>query len=232
MTDVAVRLRGKGAAVWALVAAVLSVVAICGVFLVAPEDADQGIIQKIFYFHVPIANASLVAFGVACVAGILALRTRHPRWDEVLTASIGIGLLFAGLTIVSGSIWARASWGHWWRWDDARLTTYLIIVLIYAGFFVLRSSVEADRRARFSAIYAVIAFASVPLSFYAVRIATSFIHPVVFNSQGANLPNSMLVWFVVSQAAIIAVYIAFLLLELAQRRTESSLRRLRLALEA
>jgi heme exporter protein C len=110
--------------------------------------------------------------------------------------------------------------------------TYLIVVLLYAAYFVLRSSVEGDRRGRYSAIYAVAAFASVPLSFYSVRVAQSFVHPVVFTRDGANLPSSMLVWFVVAQAAFLAIFWAFLMLELRQRRADKALRRLKMRLEA
>jgi heme exporter protein C len=213
-------------------AAVLTTLAVVGVFAVAPEDADQGIIQKIFYFHTSIALGSLVAFGVAFAAAIRHLWTRSVLSDEVESISIGIGLLYTVLTIITGSIWAKASWGHWWVWGDPRLVTYLIVVLLYAAYFVLRSSLEGDRRMRYSAVYAVVAFASVPLSFYSVRVAQSFVHPVVFTRNGANLPGSMLIWFVVSQAAVLAIFATFLLLELEQRRADRALRRLKLRLEA
>ena len=233
MTDGPARVPGqRAAAIWGVLATVLVVVSSIGVFLVAPEDADQGIIQRIFYFHVAIAIASLVAFAVACVAGILQLRTRDERWDDVGEASIRIGLLFSVLVVITGSIWAKASWGTWWVWTDPRLVTYLIVVLIYAAYFVLRSSVEDDRRMRYSAIYAIAGFASVPLSFYSVRVAESFVHPVVFTSSGANMPGSMLWWFVVSQAAMICLFVALLELELLGRRSERALRRLAMRLES
>ena len=232
-TDGPARIPGQRAAViWGVLATVLVVVSTIGVFLVAPEDADQGIIQRIFYFHVAIAIASLVAFAVACVAGILFLRTRKERWDDVGEASIRIGLLFAVLVVITGSIWAKASWGTWWVWSDPRLVTYLIVVLIYAAYFVLRSSAEDDRKMRYSAIYAIAGFASVPLSFYSVRVAESFVHPVVFTSGGAAMPSSMLWWFVVSQVAMIALFIALLEVDLLGRRSERALRRLAMRLES
>jgi heme exporter protein C len=219
-------------AITGALAAGLTTLAVVGVFFVAPEDADQGIIQKIFYFHVAIAIASLVAFAVACISGLCYLRRREARFDEVAAVSIGIGLLFAGLVVITGSIWAKASWGTWWVWSDPRLVTYLIVILLYGAYFALRSSLEDDRRMRYSAIYAVVAFAAVPLSFYSVRVANSFVHPVVFTPNGANMPNSMLIWFIVSQAAMLAVFAALLELELLQRRAERALRRLKLRLEA
>lgn len=219
-------------AVTGAVTAALTALAVYGVFFVAPEDADQGIIQKIFYFHVAIAIASLVAFGVACIAGIAYLRTRQVRFDEVSSASIAIGIGMAVLVVVTGSIWAKASWGTWWVWTDPRLVTFLIVLLLYAAYFVLRSSAEGERRYRYAAIYSVAAFASVPLSFYSVRVARSFVHPVVFTQSGANMPNSMLIWFVVSQVAVLGIFLTVLQLELLQRRADSALRRVKARLEA
>ena len=226
------RLRGRGLVISGSLAAALTTLAVIGVFFVAPEDGDQGIIQKIFYFHVAIAIVSLLAFLVACIAALLYLRRREERYDEISSISIGIGMLFSVLVVITGSIWAKASWGTWWVWSDPRLVTYLIVVLLYAAYFVLRSSADGERRMRHSAIFAIIAFASVPLSFYSVRVANSFVHPVVFTSRGANMPNSMLIWFAVSQAAMLAVFVALLQLELVQRRADRALKRLKLRLDA
>jgi len=223
---------GRRLAITGSLAAVLTTLAVVGVFLVAPEDADQGIIQKIFYFHVAIAITSLVAFLVACVCGILHLRSRDVKYDEAGSAAIGLGLLFAVLVVITGSIWAKASWGTWWVWSDPRLVTYLIVILLYGAYFAMRSSLEDDKKMRYSAIYAVAAFVSVPLSFYSVRVASSFVHPVVFTSSGANMPHSMLVWFIVSQAAMLVLFAALLELELLHRRADKALRRLKLRLEA
>lgn len=214
------------------VSAALVLLATYGVFFVAPEDADQGIIQKIFYFHVAIALVGLGAFGVAAVYGILYLRSREERFDEISSISIGIGLAFAVLVVITGSIWAKASWGTWWVWTDPRLVTFLIVLLLYAAYFVLRSSAEGERQARYSAIYSIAAFASVPLSFYSVRVARSFVHPVVFTQNGADMPNSMLIWFVVTLAATIGVFLTLLQIELVQRRADRALRRVKTRLEA
>ena len=211
--------------------AALTALAVVGLFLIAPQDTDQGVIQRIFYFHVPVALVSLVAFGVACVAGIMYLRRGGDHWDEIGVVSVGLGLLFSVLTVITGSIWAKASWGTWWVWEDPRLATYLVVILIYAAYFVLRSSAEEDRRARFSAIYAIFGFAGVPLSFYSVRVAESFVHPVVFTSSGANMPNSMLIWFVVSLVAVLGMYLTLLQMELLQRRAERAMRELKHRIE-
>jgi heme exporter protein C len=214
-----------------IITAALVILAVYGVFFVAPEDADQGIIQKIFYFHVAIAVAALVAFTVACVYGIRYLRSRDVRHDEVGSVAIGIGMAFSVLVVITGSIWAKASWGTWWVWTDPRLVTFVIVLLLYAAYFVLRSSADGERRMRYSAIYSVAAFASFPLSFYSVRVARSFVHPVVFTTGGANMPGSMLVWFAVSQVAVLGVFLTALQLELIQRRADRALRRVKLRLE-
>ena len=209
---------GRRLAATAAATAALTALAVYGVFFVAPEDADQGIIQKIFYFHVAIAIGSLLAFLVACVYGIRYLRSRDERHDEVSSTAVGIGIGFAVLVVITGSIWAKASWGTWWVWTDPRLVTFLIVLLLYAAYFVLRSSAEGERRMRYSAIYSIAAFASVPLSFYSVRVARSFVHPVVFTQNGANMPDTMLVWFAVSQLAVIGVFLTIMQVELLQRR--------------
>ena len=201
-------------------------------FLIAPEDGDQGIIQKIFYFHVAIALASLLAFTVACVYGIRYLHSRNTRFDEISSTCVGLGLSLAALVVVTGSIWAKASWGTWWVWTDPRLVTFVIVLLLYAAYFVLRSSVEGERQLRYSAIYSIAAFASVPLSFYSVRVARSFVHPVVFTQDGANMSGSMLGWFVVTQLAVLGVCLTILQIELVQRRTDRALRRVKRHLEA
>ena len=219
-------------AVVGALSAALTALAVCGVFLVAPEDTDQGIIQKIFYFHVSIAIASLVSFAVAAVAGGLYLRTRREKHDEVSSASVGIGLALAVLVVLTGSIWAKASWGTWWVWGDPRLVTFLIVLLLYGAYVMLRSSVEGERRMRYSSIYAIAAFASVPLSFYSVRVAESFVHPVVFSQNGADMPGTMLVWYVVSQVAVLGIALTALLVQLSQRRAEKALRLVKLRLQA
>ena len=221
------RLAATGVVTGALLA-----LSVYGVFFVAPEDADQGVIQKIFYFHVAIAMVALLAFLIAAIEGIRYLRDRKPLHDEISCICVGIGLAFSILVVITGSIWAKASWGTWWVWTDPRLVTFVIVLLLYAAYFVLRSSAEGERQARYSAIYSIAAFASVPLSFYSVRVARSFVHPVVFNQDGANMPDSMLVWFVVGQIAMIGVFLTILQLELIQRRADRALRRVKARLEA
>jgi len=221
---------GRGAAAWALAAAVIMAVGIAGAFFVAPDDVE-GDIQKLLYLHVPVAIVSLLAFLVACIAGLVYLRTRDDRLDDVIVVTVGIGLLFVILTMISGSIWARGFWGTWWRWEDPRLVTYLIIGLIYAAFFVLRSSTEESRRARFSAVFAIIAFVAVPLSFYAVRQARDSVHPIAVSSSGLHIDGEIALWLLVCLVGTAVTFAALTKVELLQRRTRRDLARLRTALE-
>lgn len=207
---------------------------VIGLFLVAPEDTgpgSEGQIQRIFYFHVAIAIVSLLAFGVAFIAGAAYLRRPRPWWDDVVLISVRLGLLFAVLTVITGSIWAKAAWGRWWIWSDPRLATYTLVILLYAAYFVLRSSADGERQARFSAVYAIIAFISVPISFYAVRIAQSAVHPVVFTSKGAAMPNSDLFWFTLSLTGMSLLFFTLLQFELIQHRAQRALQDVKLRLE-
>jgi heme exporter protein C len=230
MTDAAVRrVTALG-----VLTAVLIGASVVGLFLVAPEDngpGGEGEIQRIFYFHVSIALVSLLAFAVAFIAGAAYLRRPRPWWDDVVLISVRLGLLFAVLTVVTGSIWAKAAWGRWWIWSDPRLATYTLVVLLYSAYFVLRSSADGARKARYSAVYAIVAFVSVPLSFYAVRVAQSFVHPVVFTSHGASMPNSMLIWFVIALVGMILLYATLLQAELLQQRAQRTLSEIKLRLE-
>ena len=221
---------GRGAALWSVAAAVCMASSVAGSYWIAPEDVE-GPIQRLVFFHVPIAVVSLIAFGVACVAGLMYLRTRSQRWDDVVVIACGLGLLFTVLAMITGSIWAKAFWGTWWDWQDARLVTYLIIGLIYAAFFVLRSSTDSGQQARFSAVYAVVAFASVPLSFWAVRTASSVIHPVALDRDGLQMDGPTALWFVLCHVAMTVVFIAMLKVELLQRQMERRLSSIRVALE-
>lgn len=208
----------------------LMAVASWGALVAAPQDVE-GDIQRIFFFHVAVAIVSMIAFGVACVAGVVYLRKGTHRWDDIGSASVSVGLLYAVLTLITGSIWAKGFWGFWWRWDDVRLVSFLLVTLIYCAYFVLRSSAEEGRQARFAAVYAIFAFAAVPLSFYAVRVAQSFIHPVVFTSRGADMSTSRFVWFLVSLAAFIALLATLIAVEVQQKRAARALEALKRRLD-
>jgi heme exporter protein C len=168
------------------VSLVLLLLATIMVFFYTPLEAVMGLVQKVFYFHVAAGWVGMISFLVAALAGVAYLRTNHRKWDIVGLAAVEIGMVFAFINIVTGSIWARPIWNTWWTWDP-RLTTATIMMLIYAAYFMLRSGIEEpDRRARFGAVYAIIGFLSVPLTFFSARLFRT-IHPIVI---GANQPGA------------------------------------------
>ena len=165
---------------------ILLVVATGMVFFYAPMEAVMGQVQRVFYFHVATAWVGMLGFGVAAVAGIAYLRTADRKWDIVGLGAVEVGMAFAFITIVTGSIWARPIWNTWWTWDP-RLTTATIMELIYAAYLMLRAGIDdPNRRARFGAVYAIIGFISVPLTFFSARLFRT-IHPVVI---GTNQPGA------------------------------------------
>jgi heme exporter protein C len=156
------------------------------VFFYAPEEAVMGQVQRVFYFHVAAGWVGMLGFLVAAVAGIAYLRSGERKWDITGLAAVEIGMAFAFINVVTGSIWARPIWNTWWTWDP-RLTTATIMLLIYAAYLMLRSGIEdPDRRARFGAVYAIVGFISVPLTFFSARLFRT-IHPVVI---GSNQPGA------------------------------------------
>jgi len=165
---------------------ILLAIATLMVFFYAPMEAVMGQVQRVFYFHVAAGWVGMLGFLVAAIAGIAYLRSGNRRWDIVGLSAVEIGMVFALINIVTGSIWARPIWNTWWTWDP-RLTTATIMELIYAAYLLLRQGIEdPDRRARFGAVYAIVGFLSVPLTFFSARLFRT-IHPVVI---GTNQPGA------------------------------------------
>jgi len=156
------------------------------VFFYAPLEVVMGWVQKIFYFHVANLWVGMLGFLVALIAGVTYLCNGDHRWDIVGLAAIEISVIFFFTGIVTGSIWARPIWNTWWTWDP-RLTTATIMLLIYAAYLLLRAGIDdPGRRARFGAVYAIIGFLSVPMTFFSARLFRT-IHPVVI---GTNQPGA------------------------------------------
>ncbi len=171
----------KGLKALNAVTSILFVIALYLVWFYAPTEAVMGDVQRVFYFHVAAGWVGALAFIVAAVAGIAYLARGHRRWDRVGLASVEIGIVFTLINIISGSIWARPVWNTWWTWDP-RLVTATVMELIYIAYVMLRQGIEdPDRRARFGAVYAIVGFLSVPLTFLSIRIFRT-IHPVVIGS--------------------------------------------------
>jgi heme exporter protein C len=150
--------------------------------------------QRIIYFHIPTAWVGFLAFFVTFVGGVGFLRKQKRIWDIVALSSAEIGTVFMLGVLVSGSIWAKPAWGVWWVWDE-RLTISLVQFLVYVGYLMLRSTVEdPSRRARFAAVYGVVAFISVPINFIAIRMWRTQ-HPLMFGTESGGLAPSMMFAF-------------------------------------
>jgi heme exporter protein C len=193
-------------------------------FFYAPIEADQGFLQKIFYLHVPLAIVALCGFVAGGLAAIQHLRTRDQRWDLRSYVAIHMSLIFGAGVLVTGSIWARASWGHWWVWDEPTLVSFLIVFLLYATYSPLRFAIEdPERQARYASVFAITAGAFVPLNFIAVRLSASYVHPRVLGST-SNLPPSMAFTFLASLVAMALLYTTLCRLELSAKRARMLLK--------
>ncbi len=176
----------KNLKILSVITLALLIIAAGMVFLYAPTEAVMGPVQRVFYFHVASTWTGMLGFLVSAVAGAVYLRTRNPVWDITSVSGVEIGLVFTFIGIVSGSIWARPIWNTWWTWDP-RLTTTTIMELIYLAYLILRQGIdEPERGARFGAVYTIIGFISVPLTFLSIRIFRT-IHPVIV---GGGDPSS------------------------------------------
>lgn len=189
------------------------------VFFYAPIEAEEGFLQKIFYLHVPLAIVSLCGFVLGGIFAIAHLRTRQSSWDLRSYVAIHMSLIFGVATLLTGSIWARGSWGHWWVWSEPTLVSFLIVMLLYATYQPLRFAIEdPERQSRYAAVFAITAGAFVPMNFLAVRLASSYLHPRVLGSS-SNLPGPMALTFVVCILAIATLFATLCSFELAAKRT-------------
>jgi heme exporter protein C len=224
---------GKGLRPLSIATVVAIPAAFSLVFFYAPLDADQGFIQKIFYLHVPLAIVALVGFVVGGVFAILHLRSGDRRWDAYSYVSIHMSVIFGVAVLITGSIWAKASWGHWWVWDEPTLVSFLIVFLMYATYYPFRYAIEdPERQARYASVFAVTAGAFVPLNFMAVRMAQSLVHPRVFATANGGLPGSMMLTFLVCLAAVALLWVTLVKFELTAKSTSGQIKRLRRALDA
>lgn len=212
----------------AFAAAAFVTLAVAMVFFYAPEDVDQGMIQKIFYLHVPLAIVTLCGFVAAGVMGAQYLHTGDRGWDLRSYVAIHLSLMLALAVLLTGAIWAKGSWGKWWVWDEPTLVSFLIVFLLYAVYQPLRFSVDdPERQARFAAVFAVIAGVFVPLNFLAVRLAESLTHPRVLSATGGAMPGEMRLTFFVSIVAMGLFWVTLWKFELTAKSASFALDRMR-----
>ena len=216
-------LRALSIASLAALAAALSLV-----FFYAPLDADQGFVQKIFYLHVPLAIVTLGGFVAGGVLAIRHLRTGDRSWDLRSYVAIHLSIVFGVAVLITGAIWAKASWGHWWVWDEPVLVSFLIVFLLYCTYQPLRFAIDdPDRQARYASVFAIAAGAFVPLNFIAVRLAQAYTHPRVLSQTGGNLPGEMRLTFLVALAAVALLFVTLWKLELTSKNVAAQVKRLR-----
>src|SRR5689334_2678955 len=218
-----ISLPALAAASFALITTALALV-----FFVAPTDADQGFSQRIFYFRVSIAFTAYACFIGGAWKAFLHLWKRDPR--AVLESYVAVhqGVIFGSLVLLTGSIWAKISWGRWWLWSSDQLVLFLVLFLFYCAYFMLRFSVDpGPQRANLSAVYALFGVILIPVSFAAIRLAKNLIHPVVFTLHGPNFGGWILVTYCIAQVAMLVLAYTLYRLELGSKRLDVRLRRLR-----
>jgi heme exporter protein C len=218
----------KGLKPLAAASVVLLTTAFALVFFYAPLDADQGFVQKIFYVHVPMAIVALCGFVAGGIMAIKHLRSGDPSWDMRSYVAIHMSIILGLGVLITGAIWARASWGHWWVWDEPVLVSFLVVFLLYCVYYPLRFSIDdPERQARYSSVFAITAGAFVPLNFVAVRLAEAYTHPRVLSQTGGSLPGEMRLTFLVSLAAMACLFVTLWKLELTAKHASAELKRLR-----
>ncbi len=204
---------------------VLLIGALYLIFLYVPTEETMGIVQRIFYFHVPVAWVAFLAFFIVFLGSILYLWKRESKWDVLAHSSAEVGVVFTTLVLITGSIWAKPIWGVWWVWEP-RLTTALVLWLIYMAYLIVRSfATEESRGARFAAIVGIVGFIDVPIVALAITLWRTQ-HPGAVIFQGGLAP-SMLLTLLVSLAAFTALYFLLLMQRVSMRNDEREIERLK-----
>ena len=222
------RLRSIPLPALAVSSLVLVTTALALVFFVAPDDANQGFSQRIFYFHVSLAFTAYACFLGGAWNALRHLWKRDPRADLESYVCVHQGLIFGAMVLLTGSIWAKISWGRWWVWSEDELVLFLVLYLFYCAYFMLRFSVDpGPQRANLSAVYALFGVVLIPVSFAAIRLAKEFLHPRVFTLHGPNFGGWILVTYCVAQAAMLVLGYTLYRLELGGKRLDARLRDLK-----
>ncbi len=221
-------MTSRTANLFGLLVLALMLTAVFMVFAWVPTEADQGIVQRIFYFHVACAWVAFAAFGLVAICGMLYLWLGQQIFDHLGYAAAESGMVFCTLVLITGSLWAKPIWGTWWTWDS-RLTTTLILWLLYGGYLMLRAMGEdTPQLARFGAVVGIVAAADVPVIIVSVRLWRT-IHPAVLvtkqGGHGLEDPR-MVITLLVSLAAFTALFLWLLMLRVALLRAAARLRQL------
>jgi heme exporter protein C len=224
-------LRNNRLPALATLALLLMAAALALIFFYAPLDED-GLNQKIFYVHVPIAFTAYALFAWGGWKALRHLWKRDEGADLESYVAIHLGVIFGVLTLVTGSIWAKYRWGHWWVWSEDQLVLFLVLFLFYCAYFMLRFSLApGPQRSNLSAVYALFGVVLIPVSILAIRLSERFIHPVAFDKGGPNMAGSQFLTFSICVVAMLVLGATLYHLELAGKRLDARLRDLREALQ-
>jgi heme exporter protein C len=187
--------------------ALLLLAGLMAAFGYAPRDAVQGNVQRIMYLHVPAILTAYVAIGVVLVASIAYLATRRSTWDRVAAAAGELAVCFIAVTLITGSIWGKPTWGTWWTWD-ARLTSTALLLVVYLGYLLLRSVVEdAERAATYAAVLGIVGALDVPIIHFSVQWWRTLHQPAtVLRPQAPTMDATMLVALLVNLAAFVCTF--------------------------
>jgi len=208
------RFHFSAISIWSGLIFPLMLAAIWCTYAYAPTEKQMGDVQRIFYFHAPLAWVAFLAFAMTCVFSILYLAREKRHWDAAAAAAAEIGVVFCALVLVTGTLWARAAWNTWWTWDS-RLTTTLILFMIYLAYLILRQAYAGNQAGpRMAAVLGIVGFVDVPIVFMAVRWWRT-IHPAVLQGPGWGMEPAMLTTLLINLAAFTLLF--FLLLALRVR---------------
>ena len=186
---------------------------LAAIFVYAPNEQTMGVVQKIFYLHLPLALLAFTAFFLVFAASLRYLWQPAARWDIFAHCAAEIGVLFCTLVLITGAIWARPIWNVWWTWDP-RLTTALMLWCLYVAYLMLRQFLPPGAHtSQIAAVFGMISFINVPLTFWAVRMWRT-IHPVVIDRRGIHLAAPMLITLLVSLAAFSLLFVVLLRLRI------------------
>jgi heme exporter protein C len=187
----------------------------------APREVTQGNVQRIMYLHVPSVLTAYLAFALVLAGSLGFLLTRRAGWDHLAHSSGEIGVIFTGLTLVSGSIWGKPTWGAWWTWD-ARLTSTAILFLIYVGYLLLRGMVDdPERGARYAAVVGIIGALNIPIVHFSVVWWRTLHQPAtIMSPERALISPSIAAALLVNWAAFTLLFLYLLSKRVALRRLE------------
>lgn len=209
---------------------ILMMASLCLIFIYAPDVKGTGVEQRIFYFHVPIAIASYLAFLIIFISSILFIRNRDMKWDRLARSSAEIGLIFTTLVLITGPIWAKPAWETWWNWEP-RLTTSLILWFIYIAYLMVHSlAMEENRGALFAAVVGIVGFIDVPINYLTIHLwkstETSVEHPAL-----TSIDASILFILIVCMLAVILLFIVLLIYRVSLGQMETEIEDARIILE-